>query len=134
MAAVVKSGTPSPATKVPPDTNKLPPMPIGEDIGAGDACYLKSDGKIWRSNGSAAAPAATVNGYAPEAALVAQHQSLSLFRGVTFNYTTGGTPGAPVYLSPTVPGGLDSATNVNQPLILGFILSDGKRVRLNPTV
>jgi hypothetical protein len=98
MADVSKSGTPSMCTPS-LDANRLPPLQVGEDIAAGDACYIKSDGKIWRSDkdGSLGA-AAEVDGWAPQAALVAQRQFLSLHYNVNFAYGSGLTPGSFCYL------------------------------------
>ena len=100
MAAVTKVGTPSVCTDTPCDAQRLPPLPVGEDIAAGDPCYIKSDGKIWRSfDGGSLGTSAEVHGWAPISAKVAGRQSLSLYRNVNMNYGSGLTPGAFYYLS-----------------------------------
>lgn len=133
MSAVTKVSAPSLATKLPPDTCKIGPYPIGEDIAAGDACYLKSDGKFWRSTAAAATAAAEVHGFAVEAALVAQRQSISLHTRVTLTYGSGLTPGAYLYLSASVAGGLDTASSANQLAPIGLVMPDGARVRVKGT-
>jgi len=131
MAAVTKGTNVSLATKLPNDANRLPPMLVGEDIAAGDACYIKtSDNKIYRSNGSASGAAAECDGFAPTAALVAQRQTLSLYHDVNFNYAASGlSPGSYLYLSASVAGGLDTSTNVNQAKPLARVI-DATRIRV----
>src|ERR1044072_2374943 len=103
MAAVTKGPNISPCTNLIPDTNKLGPLLVGEDIGAGDPCYIKtSDNKIYRSTAVAADAAAEVDGWAPTAALVAQRQTLTLLHDVQINYAASGlSPGTYLYLSTT---------------------------------
>ena len=45
----------------------------GEDLGAFDAVYVKSDGKVWRANGTAANAAARVRGWSATKCRVAQN-------------------------------------------------------------
>src|SRR6266699_1049528 len=47
-----------------PGACKHPPLTAGENIAAGDLCYVKSDGLVWRSTGAAVAAAAKVRGVA----------------------------------------------------------------------
>jgi hypothetical protein len=110
MAAVAKTITPSVCTPLPVDSDRLPPLPLGEDVAAGDACYIKNDGKIWRSIGTTlAAPAAEVHGYAPISGKAAQRQTMSLYLGVDFAYGPNNlTPGSYLFLSGTTAGGLDT--------------------------
>jgi hypothetical protein len=130
MAAVTKGSNVSLCTPLPNDSNKIGPLLVGEDIAAGDACYIKtSDGKIYRSVGSAAAAAAECDGFAPVAALVAQRQTLSLFHDVNMNYAASGlSPGTYLWLSTTVAGGLDTASNVNQTKPFARVI-DATRIR-----
>jgi hypothetical protein len=86
----------------------------GEAIEAGDPCYVKNDGKIWRSTGAAANAAAVVDGFAAENAAVGT--ALTLYHGVVFNYATGMTPGTPYYLAATT--GLDSATSTGGTVVI----------------
>lgn len=127
MAAVTKANV-SLCTTLPGDPERLPPLLVGEDIAIGDACYIKSDGKIWRSIGTAVNAAAVVDGYAPVSAKVAQRQPMSLYSDVTFNYATGLTPGAPFYLGTTA-GGLDTAATTGGLAVIGRAI-DATRIRL----
>lgn len=108
MAAVSKSGTPSLATVLPPAANKLT-LIAGEAIAAGDACYVKSDGKLWLSTGAAANAAAVVDGFALSAA--AAGEAVTVAHGVRLEYGSGLTPGAGYYLSGTTAGGLVDAAS-----------------------
>lgn len=128
MAAVTKVGTPSLCTDTPCDANRLPPLLVGEDIAAGDACYIKSDGKIWKSTAASANAAAEVHGWAPAAAKVGGRQPLSLYTNVNFNYGSALTPGAYLYLSATTAGGLDTATSTNATKPIAFVV-DATRIR-----
>jgi hypothetical protein len=131
MAALVRSSANTPSTPVFPDSCRLgDPLPVGEDIAQGDACYIKSDGKIWRSNGAAGqTTAAEVDGWAPVGAKVAQRQTLSLVSNVNmpFVYTASPTVGTYVYLSETVLGGVQApvATSAQAKPIARVIKVDG---------
>lgn len=113
MAAISKSGTPSLATPVPPTNCNISGLLAGEAIAAGDACYIKSDGKIWKS--TSADPdvaAAFIDGFAATSALTGE--PVTLFFDVHFHYGSGMTPGSFAYLST---GGalVDAAAYANQP-------------------
>jgi hypothetical protein len=119
MADIAKSGTPSLATINPgvehqPGKGKL----AGEAIAAGDLCYIKSDDKIWRSNGTSANAAAKCVGIAAKAA--DSGQPITIFRGVSFNYGSGLTPGAQVYVSATA-GALADAATTGGTAPVGFV-------------
>lgn len=109
MAAVSKSGNPSLSTMVPCPAHQLSGKIAGEAIAAGDACYLKSDGKIWLATGAAANAAAVVAGFAAKNYAVGQ--GVTLYHNVNLAYGASLTPGARYFLSGTVPGGLDTATS-----------------------
>lgn len=106
MATLSKVGTPSPSTQLIPPGDKLTGLVAGEAIAAGDACYIKSDGKIWKSNGTSANAAAQVDGFAAEAASVGE--AVTLLWNVNLRYGSGMTPGTKFYLSATA-GALDDA-------------------------
>lgn len=109
MAEIAKAGTPSLASAAPPQNTRLTGLVAGEALGAGDACYVKNDGKVWKSSGAAVAAAAKVRGFAAVAAAVGE--AVTLLRYVTINYGSGLTPGTDLFLSGTVAGGLaDAAT------------------------
>lgn len=126
MADIAKSGTPSLASVEPPPNHRVNGLLTGEAIAAGDACYIKSDGKIWRSTGAAANAAAKVDGFAPKAA--DSGEALTLYHGVVFNYGAGLTPGATVYLSATA-GLIADAATTGGTAPIGFVV-DATRVFL----
>lgn len=96
MAAVPKSGTPSLAS-VTNQVNSLAGLLAGEAIAAGDACYIKSDGKVWIATGAAANAAAKVYGFAAQAASVGE--AVTLVWDCRFRYGAGMTPGMQLFLS-----------------------------------
>lgn len=87
---------------------------ISGDLFAGEAlliaapCYIKSsDGKVYMSNGTAANAAAAIDGWTPMAYNLGE--AVTLFaRNVKFEYGSGLTPGATLYLGATA-GRLDTA-------------------------
>lgn len=105
MATLAKSGTPSLSSPLIPANNKLSLL-AGEAIAAGDACYIKSDGKIWRATGTAANAAAQVDGFALAAASAGE--AVTIAWDVNLRYGAGMTPGAKYFLSATA-GQLDDA-------------------------
>jgi hypothetical protein len=128
MAEIAKSGSPSLSTIGPmPGSNKLPTLSAGEAIAAGDACYVKSDGKVWRSNGAAVAAAAKVDGYAPMDC--PSGEAITLFFHVVFRYGAGLTPGTRYFLSGTVLGGLADAASTGGTTPIGFAV-DATRIYL----
>ena len=79
----------------------------GEALDAAAPCYIKSDGKVWMSNGTAANAAAAVDGFTPRA--VKSGEPCTIFgEGARFHYGSGLTPGATLYLGATA-GRLDAA-------------------------
>jgi hypothetical protein len=126
MAEIAKSGSPSIATLEPsPGSNKLPTLYAGEAIAAGDACYIKSDGKVWRSTGAAANAAAKVDGFAAMDCPVGE--AVTIFFNVTMRYGAALTPGARYYLSGTVAGGLADAASVGGTAPVAFVV-DATRI------
>lgn len=109
MAAVAKSGTPSLATTLPGPEHMLSGRTAGEDLAAFDACYIKSDGKIWKSNGTSANAAAKVHGYAAQA-YTSGDTDVTIYRGVRVRYGAGLTPGKDLFLSTTAGLLVDTAT------------------------
>jgi hypothetical protein len=107
MADIAKSGTPSLSTLMPNSDQQLT-LPCGEAIAAGDACYVKSDGKIWRSTGTAANAAAKVRGYALTAKAVGE--AVTIAWDIRMNYASGMTPGIDIFLSATAGAIADAAT------------------------
>lgn len=108
MATIAKSGTPSLASVLPPQNCQIAGLLAGEALAAGDACYIKSDGKVWRSIGTAVNAAAKVDGYAAEAC--AAGEAVTIFYDVTFRYGAGLTPGARYYVGAAAGALADAAT------------------------
>lgn len=128
MADIAKSGTPSLASIGPdPGACKLPTFTCGENIAAGDACYIKNDGQIWRSTGAAVAAAAQVHGFAPMAANAGE--TLTLMYNVTFRYGASLTPGTRIYLSGATVGAIADAASTGGTAPVGFVV-DGSRIYL----
>jgi hypothetical protein len=126
MAQVAKSGTPSLSSVLPPSSQRISGLLAGEAIEAGDACYIKSDGRIWKSTGAAANAAAKVDGYAATSAPVGE--AVTLYFDVNFRYGSGLTPGARVYLSATA-GTLSDAATTGGTAPIGFCV-DSTRIHL----
>jgi hypothetical protein len=127
MAAVAKSGTPSLSSVEPPQNDSIVGLKAGEAIAAGDLCYVKSDGKVWRSNGTSANAAAKVDGIAPKAAAV--NDPCTLYRNIEFNYGASLTPGARLYLSATA-GALSDTATTGGTAPIGFVV-DATRVYIH---
>lgn len=134
MAVIAKVGTPSLCTDTPCDANRIGPLPVGENIAAGDPCYIKSDGKWWKSNGAAGqTTAAEVDGWAPTAALVAQRQTLTCYRNVNFRYGSGLTPGASYFLGEAATGTIQAPVATSaQTKPIAFAVDD-TRIRVLTT-
>lgn len=127
MAAVAKVGNPSLASlNLDPGAQKLSALIAGETLQAGDACYVKSDGLVWRSIGTAANAAAKVRGYAPT--IINVGEPVSLIYNVSINYGSGFTPGADLFLGAAA-GGLDTAATTGGTAPIGFCI-DATRVYL----
>lgn len=126
MADIAKSGTPSPST-VTTQFNSLAGLIAGEAIAAGDACYIKSDGKAWKSTGAAANAAAQVYGYACQAATV--NEAVTLAYDVRFRYGAGMTPGTKVFLSGAVAGAIADAASTGGTAPIGVVV-DATRVHV----
>lgn len=128
MAEVTKVGNPSLASLLLPANHKHTGLYAGEALAAGDACYIKNDGKVWRSTGAAANAAAVVDGYAGMPA--GAGEACTLIFGCTIQYGSGLTPGASLFLSGTVVGGLADAASTGGTVVIGRVV-DATRVYLH---
>ena len=127
MASITKVTPVSIATPIPDPEHSLSGLYAGEAIVGGDACYIKtSDGKIWRSIGTAANAAAEVDGFAACDAAVGD--PLTLYFGIRFQYGSGLSPGSFVYLD-TVAGGLSDVATTGGTAKIGRVI-DATRVDL----
>lgn len=131
MAAISRTtGGNTISTAVPPTNARIPGHVAGEALEAGDVVYIKaSDGRLWKATAAGANEAARAVGLAGEQASAGQ--AVTLLRNISVGYSTGLTPGAPVFLSPSVAGNLDDATSANAPRPIGFVLGDGKRIHFH---
>ena len=126
MADIAKSGTPSLCSVLPGQDKTISGLLAGEAIAAGDACYIKSDGKVWLSDGSAADALAAVDGFAAKAAAVGE--AVTLVFDVNFRYGAGMTPGTRIYLSVN-PGAIADAASTGGTAPIGFVV-DATRIRV----
>lgn len=125
MALIAKSGTPSLSSVVPPQNAIISSgIKAGEDIAAGDACYIASDGTAKRSDGTAATAPAKAHGIAVRAAK--NGEAVTLMRNVELHYGAGLTPGAPLYVAATA-GRLDSAATTGGTVPVAFVV-DASRI------
>lgn len=127
MADIAKSGTPSLCSVLPGQDKTISGLLAGEAIAAGDACYIKSDGKVWLSTGAAANAAAEVHGFAAKAAAVGE--AVTLVFDVNIRYGAGMTPGAKFYLSGAVAGAIADAASTGGVGQIGFCV-DATRIRV----
>jgi hypothetical protein len=125
MAAIAKSGTPSLSTPTPGPEHRITGLIAGEDLAAGDPCYIKSDGLVYLADGVAVAAAAKVDGYPMAAAQAGE--AVSLYFGVNVRYGSGLTPGKRVYLASG--GGLADAASTGGTAPIGFVV-DATRIHL----
>lgn len=129
MAEITKgTGTnrPSLSSLTPPASNRLIGQ-AGETIAAGDACRLNSSGVFVKSTGAAATNAANVDGFADRDGV--SGDDMTLIIGERFHYGTGLTPGASLFLSGSVAGGLADAASTGGTEPVAFVLVDGKRIQ-----
>lgn len=123
MAAIAKAGKPSLSTATPGFEHSVNGLKAGEPIAAGDACYISNaNGRVYRSSGAAANAAAKVRGYAQADASVGE--AVSIYHGIAMRYSSGLALGSDVYLSGTVPGGLDDAPSTGGVAAIGFTIDD----------
>lgn len=139
MAAIAKSGTPSPIQLAIPTTNKYADLVAAEDLGAGDACFIDdANGQVYKSNetigggggvaensSASEAEGSRVDGYAATA--VKTGNPVTLLFDVVFAYAAPTQKaGVPVYLSGSVDGGLNDAAANSQSPQIGLTLTKGR--------
>lgn len=130
MAEVTKSGTPSLATAVPPNSCRVGSgLKAGEAIAAGDVCYIKaSDGLVWKSSGAAANAAARARGMALVASSAGE--AVTLYRDIDVRFASALVAGTDLYLSGTVAGGLADAASTGGTAAIAFAI-DATRIRFS---
>ncbi len=131
MAEITKgtgANKPSLSSLNPSAESRLSGLQAGEDIAAGDACRINNSGVVVRSNGAAATAAANVDGFADRD--VVSGGDITLFRNTRMRYGTSLTPGASLFLSGTVLGGLADAASTGGTVPVAFVLQDGSRIMI----
>jgi hypothetical protein len=127
MAEITKRTAPPPSMcSTNPPQSKQPTGIAGEALAECDQANLRSDGKYWRASGAALNPAARVHGQVRFACNVGEPCTVT--KGLRYEYGTGLTPGADVYLSGTVAGGIATTASTGGTTPIGFVLEDGKRI------
>ena len=102
----------------------------GEAIAKGQACYIKgSDGKAYKASAAADTEAAKVVGLAPDAAEAGEPVSLYAAPSI-WDYSTGMTPGTPLYLSQTAAGGFATTQTLVHPSVAFAQVIDANRIRI----
>ena len=127
MAEIMKAGTPSVVSALTLAANRINGSLAGEAIAAGDACYVDSDGRAYRSIGAAVGEAADVRGFA--AAAAGRGEAVVLVFDVTLRYGEGLPSGENLYLSATVPGGLADAPSPGGTRPVAFLV-DATRIHV----
>lgn len=113
----------------PPAGHRFSGQTAGEDLFAGAACRIHSDGLSYLSSANAASNNANVHGFAARS--VKAGGSITLIHSERFFYTdVAMTPGAPLFLSGDVTkkGRLDTVASVGSPLPCAFVQQDGNRI------
>src|SRR5712691_3576138 len=104
MAEIAKVGTPTVVSRLILAHNRIEGSRAGEDVAAGDACYINDSGEVCRATGASAGGAAEVRGFA--AAGAACGAAITLVFDVTMSYGEDMPSTDGLYLSAIVPGGL----------------------------
>lgn len=129
MAEVSKTGTPTLSTAVPSSEHQITGLVAGEALAGGDAVFIHTDGLVYQADGSAFDAEAVVVGFVATAC--SANEACTIYFGVNFGYGphVSGTPvdpGAPLYLSGTVPGGLADAPSTGGVAPIAFAIGDGR--------
>ena len=131
MAEIARAGPPAVLLALPPAANRIGGLRAGEDIAAGDACYIRgnvrSSGKVYRSVGAAPGEAADVRGFAVAGAKPGEAVTLAF--DVTLRYGEGLPPSDGLYLSETIPGGLADCPSPGGTAPVAFVV-DATRIHV----
>ena len=124
MAAVAE-GTPSLATPVPSSNSRITdPLIAGTNLAPGRACTIRSTGLVHEATGAADDANAIIHGWTPRNYFAGQ--TVTLVNDVNFEYGSGLTPGAQLYLSATSTGRLDTAPTTGGKQPCAFVVSPDK--------
>jgi hypothetical protein len=128
MPTVAKSGTPSLSSDTPPQNDTITGLLAGEALTPGDMCYIKSDGLVWKANGTAATAPALATGMYLGSSNVAVGEAVTLFQNVNVRYGAGMAPGTRLFVSATA-GLLDDAATVGGTVAVGCVV-DATRIKI----
>lgn len=117
---------PSLSSVNPPQSCQVVGLVAGEALASGDVCYIKSDGKVWKSNGTAATAPALYDGIYLGSASAAAEEPVTLYKGVNVRYGAGMTPGARAYVSTTA-GLIGDAASIGGTVPIGTVI-DATRI------
>lgn len=122
MALVTRDAAASVDTSTALLDKQIPDLLAGEDLDIAAPCYIKSDGLVYMSNGTAANAAAGVDGFAARTCKAGQ--PITLFGlGVRFRYSSGLTPGATLFVG-TTKGRLDTAATTGDAVGVAKVIND----------
>lgn len=114
----------------PPATSRISGLVAGENLTAGDVCYISaSDGAVYKSTGAAANAAAKFRGMAMETTDLGQ--PVTLFLGGVMRYANALSPGANLFVSGVTAGNLADAASTGGTLPIGFVI-DAQRIYVYP--
>jgi hypothetical protein len=94
----------------------------GEALLAFAPCYIKSDGLVYMSNGTAANAAAGFDGFTPKAYALGDSNVTLFGLGTKIRYATGLTPGATLYIAATA-GRLDTAATTGDAIGIANVVN-----------
>lgn len=130
MALITRSA----AAKVDASSAQFAPQ-ISGDLYAGEAldiaapCYIKaSDGRVYMSNGTVANEAAKCDGFTPKTYTLGEPVTL-YGPGTKFEYGTGLTPGADLFVGATA-GRLDNAATTGGTQPVARVLHGGRVIQV----
>ena len=119
MADITRTGTPSLASRTPPQTAVINTM-AGEALLAGDICYLGTAGTAFKSNGTAANAAAKVRGICFHDAALGE--AVSLYHDVAVRYGAGMVIGTNIFASGAA-GNISDIATIGGTGAIGFVES-----------
>ena len=130
MSEIIKTAAPYPMHQAPIDLDASRDSIAGETLTWGDTCYIGSDGLTYKCLGVSGAASDRARGQVLWACSVGQRTRF--VPGVPWVYTSGLTPGADVYLSATVHGGLATTPPYSRAPPMGYAYTESQIVFYQP--
>lgn len=129
MATITRANV-SLSTRGPCPAHRPSGKVAGEALTAGDMVYMKSDGLIWKANGTAAtAPALSIGMVLVDSSV---NEACTPVSGCCVNYATGMTPGARLFVSATA-GALDDAATTGGTVAVAYVWDATQIFLFSPT-